>query len=264
MLATFSFRNYMRFIALILILICQSFAAFSQTATNSVKGSVIDELGAVISQARITATLLSEVESNSSRSFKTKTDDEGNFILSNLLPGEYKLSVTTGFSSETEKLISISQNKSVEVKIVIGSGCDRLSEGSGFVTDEDKAEIVKLALADTVKSGSGLLMPEQEEKGIVVSTENIKPEWLKGITEIKLKVMSQSQVQQRADRGGDFLYVSFSTLKVSGLCVVIEVANTWAVGKNSKFVYLSGGGNRYEFRKASGKWIKKSIGGWVS
>jgi hypothetical protein len=81
---------------------------------------------------------------------------------------------------------------------------------------------------------------------------------------VKLSFLSESQIQQKADRMGDFMHLSIPELRVKGLCVAIEVANTWAVGKNSSMGYLSGGGRRYEFRKISGKWVKKEIAGWVS
>lgn len=255
----------MRFIFLTLILLCQSFVVFFQAATYSLRGSVTDPNGAVIPDAKVSATLINSNVSSKPQIFETKTDYEGNFIFKSLPSGEYKLSVTAnGFGSETERQVSVPQNKSVEIRIEIGLGCDRLSEGSGVVTDEDKAEIARLAFAASVGAGSGLLMKEQLTEDLIVSTANIKPEWLNGITDIKFKFLSQNQIQQKADREGDFLYVSFPYFKVKGLCVAVEVSHTWAVGKNSKFVYLSGGGNRYEFRKESGKWTKKSIGGWVS
>ena len=259
-----NFRN-MRFTILLLILLCQSFVVFSQTAITSLRGSVTDSNGAVIPDAKVSATLLSKGESSKTQTFEAVTDYEGNFTFKSLSSGEYKLSVTAnGFGSETERQVSVPQNKSVEIKIELGLGCDRLSEGSGIVTDEDKAEIVRFAFADAIGASSGLLMTEQKNKDLVVSTENIKPEWFKGVTDVKLKFLPQSQIQQKANREGDFLYVSVPYFKVKGLCVAVEVANTWAVAKDSKFVYLSGGGNRYEFRKESGKWIRKSIGGWVS
>lgn len=255
----------MRFIILTLILLCQSLAVYSQAPANLLRGSVTDADGAVIPNAKVSAILLNKLESGRPQTFVAVTDYEGNFIFKSLSPGEYKLSVKViGLDSETERQISVPQNKSVEIRIEVGLGCDRLSEVSGIVTDEDKAEIIRLAFADVVSGRSGLLMTEQRNKHLIVSYENIKPEWLKGITDIEFKLLSQSRIRQKADREGDFLYVSFPYLKVKGLCIAVEVANTWAVGKDSEFIYLSGGGNRYEFRKESGKWIKNFIGGRVS
>lgn len=252
----------MRFIILTLFLLCQSFAVLSQTV-SPLRGIVTDPVGAVVPNAQVSATLLNRTELNKSQNFATATDGEGKFIFENLPSGEYKLIVSAiGFGSETERQISVPHNKFIE--IYIGLGCDRLSEGSGVATDEDKVQIARLAFVDAVGAGSVLLTSEQRNKVVIVSTENIKPEWLIGVTDLKLKFMSQSQIRQKADREGDFLYVSFPHFKVKGMCVAVEVANSWAVGKNSRFVYLSGGGSRYEFRKESGKWIKKSIGGWIS
>lgn len=256
------FIDFMRFIILTLFLLCQSFALLSQTVT-SLRGIVTDPVGAVVPNAQVSATLLNRSELNKSQNFATATDGEGKFIFENLPAGEYKLIVSAiGFGSETERQISLPQNKIIE--IYIGLGCDRLSEGSGVATDEDKVQIARLAFVDAVGAGSGLLTSEQRNKSVIVSTENIKPEWLIGVTDLKLKFMTQSQIRQKANREGDFLYVSFPHFKFKGMCVALEVANSWAVGKNSRFVYLSGGGSRYEFRKESGKWVQKSIGGWIS
>ena len=257
----------MRFIILTLILFCQSFTVLSQGPANSIGGVVTDPNGAVIPQAKVTVTLQGKTDPTSTRSFETQTDEEGSFTFKDLSAGNYKLSITaTGFGSEVERLISVPQGKRTEIRVelMLGLGCDKISEGSGVVTENDKAEIVRTAFMDAISSNSGLLMREQREGGIIVSTRNIKPEWLNGISNVKVELMSQSQIQQEANHEGDFLYVSFPYFRVKGLCVAVEVANTWAVGKNSKFVYLSGGGNRYEFRKQSGKWVKKSLSGWVS
>ena len=52
-------------------------------------------------------------------------------------------------------------------------------------------------------------------------------------------------------------------MKVRGQCIAVTLSNTWAVGKNSKSAYISGGGLTYEYRKESGKWVGKFITGWV-
>ncbi|MGH9906176.1 MAG: hypothetical protein ACRD8U_11425, partial [Pyrinomonadaceae bacterium] len=101
-------------------------------------------------------------------------------------------------------------------------------------------------------------------KGVILSTRNIKPEWIKGIQDTTIKLMSQKQIQRKADREGDFLYLSFQEIKVRGTCIVVTVSNTWAVGKNSKGFILSGGGYTYEYRKQSGKWMGRFVSGWVS
>lgn len=46
---------------------------------------------------------------------------------------------------------------------------------------------------------------------------------------MKLKFPPQSQIRQKANREGDFLYVSVPYFEVAGLCVAVEAANTWAV-----------------------------------
>lgn len=248
----------MRLKLLILILFSQTLVGFSQTASHAVSGTVTDPYGAVIPNAEVTAIKQGSAQSNK---LETKTNEDGDFIFKDLSEGKYKVSVTaTGFGSETERLVSVPQDKSVEIKM--GLGCDKLSDDSGSITDEDKTEILKLAFEDA--NHSGLSTSEQRKGTIIVSTENIETQWLKDIADTKIEFLSLSQIQEKADNEGDFMYMSFPYIKVKGLCVAVEISNTWAVGKNSTFIYMSGGGNRYEFRKESGKWVKKYIGGWVS
>jgi hypothetical protein len=76
--------------------------------------------------------------------------------------------------------------------------------------------------------------------------------------------MGQRQIQRKADREGDFLYTSFPEIRIRGACIAVTVANTWAVGRRSRMVYLSGGGYNYEYRKQSGKWVGKFVSGWIS
>jgi hypothetical protein len=50
-------------------------------------------------------------------------------------------------------------------------------------------------------------MNEQTSNGVIVSTANIKGEWIEG-QKIPVTFMTASQIQERANREGDFLYRS--------------------------------------------------------
>lgn len=257
----------MRFIFFLLLFPHIVSTADAQTTKNSIRGVVIDYNGAVISDANVSITKSDSIaETTLSIVLQVKTDNLGNFLFKNLSPGKYKLTVISPlFGSESEKQISIPQGKSgnVDVKIEIGSGCNRISDGLGNVTDADKALVAKLAFENAFITNSGLLEKEQKDS-VIVSTRNIKPEWLKDVNSLKINLMSQNKIQNLADSTKDFPYISFSRFDVKGSCVAIEVANIWAVGNKSKTVYLSGGGKVYEFRKESGKWNRKLIWEWIS
>jgi hypothetical protein len=66
-------------------------------------------------------------------------------------------------------------------------------------------------------------------------------------------------IQSRADNRGSFPYLSFIEFKVKGTGVAVTLANTWAAGKGSRSLYLSGGGVVYEYRKQAGKWAGKTL-----
>ena len=51
---------------------------------------------------------------------------------------------------------------------------------------------------------------------------------------------------------------------VGSECMLLTLSNEWAVGWDSGFAYLSGGGMVYKFQKVSGKWVGESVGGWIS
>src|SRR5579863_734820 len=67
--------------------------AYAQNITGSMSGRVVDQQGAVVSNATVTA-----VETNKGVSTVTKTTDSGEFTLAGLPPGNYKVEVSsTGF-----------------------------------------------------------------------------------------------------------------------------------------------------------------------
>jgi len=240
-------------------------AVFSQTATGSLYGTVRDTSGALIPKARVIATLRVALTTGSPPVFETDTNDEGKFNLRNLPSGVYAVSVSfEGSDAKTERIVSVGKGTAVEIVIEFGRGCDTISEHSGVVSDEDKAEVIRLTLAQAISSKLGLLEREQSDKGVILSTRNIKPEWVKDVPGIRISLLGQKQIQAKADREGDFLYMSFPEITTRGACVAVTVTNTWAVARHSKLVHLSGGGYTYEYRKESGKWIGKFVIGWVS
>jgi hypothetical protein len=171
-------------------------------------------------------------------------------------------------SYENENVIvAVAQTTKLNIQVCYG-GCREKDAAIKpiEITDADKAEIVNQVLE---KALIGKNLPDYnmliEQKGqIVLSTKNIKPEWIKLPANIKLKFMSEKEIQSKADNTKDFLYLSFAEFKQAKKGVVVTLTNGWAVGKNSGMGYLSGGGNIYIYRIESGKWIGESLGGWIS
>jgi carboxypeptidase family protein len=257
-------RSVLLRFSLILIIFCHSSIVFSQLSLGSLEGTVTDALGALVPRAKVVATLRNTAHVTGPYVFVTETNDDGTFNLKNLPPGIYDVHVRLeGSEAEIQRVVYV-PGKAVELVIEVGRGCDKSSDPSGIVTEEDLAEVIRLTSVQAIKSKSGFLKQEQINKGIIVSTKNIKSKWLTDVRGIKIKLMSQKEIKKKADVEGDFLYVLFSDVRVIGACIAVTVVNTWAVGKHSQSVYLSGAGITYEYRKESGKWRGKFVSGWLS
>jgi len=150
-----------------------------------------------------------------------------------------------------------------QLEIRFGSGCENVPEGNDEVSDADKAEVFRAMLMQATTPQWGVLDPKQREVGVILSTKNIKGDWLQGFEGVSIQLWTQADIQRKADDEADFLYLWIPEMKVRGQCIAVTLSNTWAVGKNSKSAYMSGGGLTYEYRKESGKWVGKFITGWV-
>ncbi|QTD39153.1 hypothetical protein JL193_07920 [Polaribacter batillariae] len=77
---------------------------------------------------------------------------------------------------------------------------------------------------------------------------------------------SKSELQKIADKTReDFLFLSFSMIKIEKETATIKINNTWKVSKHSKKIYLSGGGYTCKYQKINGEWkFNKIISRWIS
>lgn len=256
------------------VLLCAAliFAAksFAQVSAGSISGIVIDESGAVVPGATVTAVLQGALQSG--KIHEILTDNEGRFMLQNLPTGVYQISfVAPEFNLQTEKNIRVSSsaisNVNLKFRLVLLHGCDSSPKGSSVVTDEDKIQITKSILETALISKPKIpdynLLTEGKDS-IILSTKNIKPNWVPILPGIPLVLMKPQDIQRKADREGDFLYLSLTKFVIKGSCVAVSLDNTWAVGKKSGMGYLSGGGFTYEYHKVAGKWIGKFVSGYIS
>lgn len=132
------------------------------------------------------------------------------------------------------------------------------------VTEQDKAEIVKLTLAGVLTPSSKFLSKKQSEGLVILATKNIKPDWVPRVGGFELVLLTASEIQRKANREGDFEYLSFAKFKVKGQKVLVELVNTWTKSKDSGMGYLSGGGLTLEYTRNKGKWEGRFISGYVS
>ena len=242
--------------------------SYAQTNGGTFEGTVVDPTGAVVPNAVIKAALIDRKNNNWQKIIIT--DSEGKFRIENLPLGIYELEITSDmFPNKLTKQIEVKSDKPLQTNVTFTLSLEACSEEdsktiSNFATNKDKSEIVRQMLKTFLEKHSNLFMDEQKDNKIILSTENIKKEWLTTKEKQELNLMEQSEIQRLADNTGDFLYLKFSELKVKGKCVSVSLDNIWAIGKNSGKGYLSGGGVTYEFRKIDNRWVKKYVTGWIS
>src|ERR1044071_7049857 len=106
-------------LTLLTVLLACGGSAFAQTDRGNITGTVTDPQGAVVSGAKITATNL---DTNEVR--ETATTDEGNFTLTELKAGPWKVTVEAqGFKTTAiEKVqVAVQVTRSVDVKLEAGA-----------------------------------------------------------------------------------------------------------------------------------------------
>lgn len=126
-------------------------------------------------------------------------------------------------------------------------------------------ELIKRVIEISVVSGE---LPDYKlikDKGnIIISSENIDPNLLPELSNIKLTVLSPTEIKKKANKEGDFLYLKFSEIHINNWNASITLDNTWAVPDNSTMGYLSGGGMTIKFHNFFGRWVEdKSREKWI-
>ena len=82
---------------------------------------------------------------------------------------------------------------------------------------------------------------------------------------MNLILLDLDDIQSKADREGDFLYLRFTKLELhSERSAVVHLDNMWMSRRETPFKYLSGGGLSISFSKESGIWNSKVLSMWIS
>jgi hypothetical protein len=128
-------------IAAAVSLLCFSLVtpATAQLYTGSIEGSVADPSGAVVAGAKVTATDVAK-----GFEFPGKTDSAGRYLLRNLPPATYNVSVeATGFERQRKDGVVITVNLNATVNF-------SLTVGASSITVDVKASGVELQTQDAV------------------------------------------------------------------------------------------------------------------
>ncbi len=104
-----------------------SVAGYSQAVNATLLGTVTDVTGAVMSNAKVTAT---EATTGFSRS--AQTNESGNYTFPDIAPGTYSVSFEqTGFKKELRKEVVVQGNSSARVDAQLQPGS--VSESIDFI-----------------------------------------------------------------------------------------------------------------------------------
>jgi len=129
-------------LAMSTLLLVSSLAAFGQATTGTLRGTVTDPNGGVVSGATVTAK-----NQSTGNSTPTTTNGEGGFVLSNLVPGAYTVTVeaTAGFSKKaiTDVNVPIGTTTDLPIALTVGSPTEIVtvtSTGEEVIT-RDQAQI---------------------------------------------------------------------------------------------------------------------------
>ena len=91
--------------------------AFGQAVYGNIVGTVLDQSGAAVPNAKVVIT-----DTQRSVSFNTTTNDDGNFTQRFLIAGTYKVRVeSVGFKTVSQTVsVSVDQEARIDVKLEVG------------------------------------------------------------------------------------------------------------------------------------------------
>ncbi len=157
------------------------FAAQAQSVTGQISGTVTDQGGSVIAGA---AVRLTHDLSLQLRTFKTDTN--GNFLFTNLVPGNYSVHIEqAGFKGYDQRAIAVSAEERValhELRLTVGdvsTSVEVLAEGARVSTETSDRSILVTTqqIEDTPITGRDYLGVLRSLPGVQMVTTGDMPGW---------------------------------------------------------------------------------------
>ncbi len=138
-------------------------------------------------------------------------------------------------------------------------------EDNGSLSDADLYAILDQGLTHAVvdeRIPDFAMLADQEE--FILSTENLPKGWTPNLP-VALTLMSPEEIQAKADAEKDFLYLRVQEFTAaSETQATLSLSSTWAIGKDSDMLYLSGGGFQMLFTKSGDQWQGEVVMEWIS
>lgn len=149
--------------------------------------------------------------------------------------------------------------------LLFGFSDVKAQRGKIILANNDKKEIMKQMLTTEVtrykkdESKYGRL-PEGSLE-IILSLENIEPDLVPKIKDVKFILLENSEIYKRIERtrvfGGGVRYLAFSDFKIEGSKIIVSLDNTYKAMSGRPFIRIKS--FEYEFRKVNGKWGGKLL-----
>ena len=104
-----------------------------------------------------------------------------------------------------------------------------------------------------------------DPRSVILSSRNLPADWEPRLAGIEIRILTRAEIEARANREGDFLFIYVSELSFpDGDTANIRMHSTWARAKDSTVVYLSGGGFAVIYQKNGDSWKEVSSTSWIS
>lgn len=236
---------------------------------GSVSGSIVGPESRAAAGAIVMASRQDPDPSTQIRTYTAKSDDKGHFDFPSLPVGSYQLEVSPKdkwLFKQTVRSVQVrdSVNTTVELRFQFIEQCD--GEALNNLTNGDRLEIIRFMLDEAITQKSD---PElTAKKHVILSTENITHGESLTLPGVQLLLLSPADIQVRANREGDLMYLQFEKIEPRGSCIPVTLLNNWADGTSTietgPKTFLGEGGIQYVFTKRNGAWKGEFITGWIS
>jgi hypothetical protein len=144
---------------------------------------------------------------------------------------------------------------------IVGVNCNNKSLNLSK-SNQDIVEVIKMAINNAIVNRDIDEYDQliQDNKNIIIRDTLISQRMLPKINGMKYKIMSITQMRQKANKDGEFVYLYFNEIeKDTGNTVVIGIGTSWITPQGSKRVHLSGGYRKYKYKKINGEWKSELI-----
>src|SRR6185312_5866263 len=123
-------------------------ALYAQLTSATLTGQVTDSSKAVVPGASVVAT-----ETETGTAYQAVTNEQGNYVLPNLLPGTYNVTVSmNGFASSTQRnlTVTVGAHQTLDVTLNVGSVSQSVSVNATGTSVEVQTPTVSTSISNTM------------------------------------------------------------------------------------------------------------------